>query len=430
MVCSTKERTIICEYNRLIFIDEMWDSNLARYDYALCHGCGLVYATQRPEREEYDFLYDNFNEFLIKKKGIRSLSQSTFSQAAKDAIDNQFLNWRDLQTNGMASPVRKRLARHLNNARFYIPYIVPYLNLSRAKLLHIRAKSSTLAEYMRSEHGLADADLITLFPGHKYLAEKNGWVRAECCLDYENFVIPFDRKYNLIIENHILIHMLDSDKTFKQFREHIEDGGLLFLEKELADDRMFLKGKNIFAELRPFHFQQFDLPTVKRMLRRYGFSAISVDVRKGKKSEILGAAQYEPGKSEFQAIGDHALRQRLKMYRQWRDESILSISADRANALFGGELDAIWRRVKASGRLRERMWTGIPAFRPFAEAKVPQIAIEMFCPERGIKLPRENRHRGFRSLIAQALATAGLRRQPPVKSKKEGRSKQGSVALD
>jgi hypothetical protein len=55
MVCGEAQRTIIAEYNRLIFIESMRQSDLARFNYALCHGCGLVYATRRPERAEYDF---------------------------------------------------------------------------------------------------------------------------------------------------------------------------------------------------------------------------------------------------------------------------------------------------------------------------------------------------------------------------------------
>jgi hypothetical protein len=50
----------------------MWQSDMARFDYALSHGCGLVYATRRPERAEYDFLYDPFNEFLPASFSILS----------------------------------------------------------------------------------------------------------------------------------------------------------------------------------------------------------------------------------------------------------------------------------------------------------------------------------------------------------------------
>ena len=72
-VCEETRRTVVCEYNRLIFHDSMWDKDLARYNYALCHGCGIVYSTRRPERAEYEFLYENFSEFLLRaeRKDLR-----------------------------------------------------------------------------------------------------------------------------------------------------------------------------------------------------------------------------------------------------------------------------------------------------------------------------------------------------------------------
>jgi hypothetical protein len=52
------------EYNGLVLLDYMRQSELCRYDYALCHGCGLVYATRRPDGDELQFLTDHFDEFL------------------------------------------------------------------------------------------------------------------------------------------------------------------------------------------------------------------------------------------------------------------------------------------------------------------------------------------------------------------------------
>ena len=79
------------------------------------------------------------------------------------------------------------------------------------------------------------------------------------------------QRYDLIIDNHILIHMMDPNQVFAEFAAHLNPGGALFLQAELSDDVLFRKRKNLFAELRPFHFQQFDMPVLERMLRRYGY---------------------------------------------------------------------------------------------------------------------------------------------------------------
>lgn len=209
--------------------------------------------------------------------------------------------------------------------------------------------------------GAAQVDLITLFPDHKYLAEKNEGIRAVFCLDYEDFRIPFEERYNLIIETHIFLHMLDPNQTFRTFDEHLEDDGYIFVQKELADDRLYRNRKNLFAELRPFHFQQFDLGTLKRMFRRYGYRVVMLDHKDEKRSEIIGVVQHQTGDLEpCPRIEAADLKARLAMYARWRDESILSLPLDRCEALFGEELAAILKRVRATGGLKITK-KGVPA---------------------------------------------------------------------
>jgi hypothetical protein len=125
-----------------------------------------------------------------------------------------------------------------------------------------------------------------MFPSHKYLCEKNEGVKAVCDVDFDDFRIPFDQKYDLIIENHLLVHIIDAKKTFSELLDHLNDGGVIFLCNELDDTRLFNKSKNLFAELRPFHFNQFDIPTLERMLRCFGFEPINLSLKVKQKSEI------------------------------------------------------------------------------------------------------------------------------------------------
>jgi hypothetical protein len=377
MVCGERQRTIVSEYNRLIFIENMWHSDLARFDYALCHGCGLVYATRRPERAEYDFLYENFSEFLGRKANPGSLNVAELTLEKREEIDREFVPWWELRTRpGGSSAIRRALSWDLENALTYAPYIMRHVKLENAKVLHIRAKASTLADFMKRILGAAQVDLITLFPTHKHLAEKNPDIRAISCLDYEDFQIPFDEQYDLIIENHILIHMLDATRTFAVFSSHLKEGGSLFLHKELADNRLFAKGKNLFAELRPFHFQQFDGPTVERMLQRYGFKPVFLrDQNDAGDPEIFGLAKFDLKPGKCPRIGAAELRARLAMYARWRDESILSLPKERAEAFYGDELKSIWKRVRASGGLEPNKKGALVAFRPFPEAEDSELAI-------------------------------------------------------
>ncbi|MCG8561044.1 MAG: class I SAM-dependent methyltransferase [Hyphomicrobiales bacterium] len=366
--CGETERTVVCEYNRLIFVDDLWRSDLARYDYALCHGCGLVYATRRPEREEYDFLYGRFNEFLVRDPGRALFNTPELCTETAERIDREYVPWWKVRrANLKGRRIRKRLSHELDDCVAYLPALIQHVPLKGARVLHLRAKSSAFADVLNGLLGTAGVDVVTLFPPHKYLVEKSRGVRAEASLDYEDLKIPFEGRYDLILENHILLHALDIAETFGVFRAHLNDGGSIFLHKELDDRRLF--SSNLFAQLRPFHFQQYDLATLTRMLRLHGFDVAMLDFLEERRSEIIGVARMRAEAApEVARITRAELRSRLRMYRQWRDESILSLPLELSAELFGDELPSIWKRVVARGPYKLRGNGEPKGFRYFQEA--------------------------------------------------------------
>src|SRR5688572_4276992 len=114
LVCGSTQRTIVAEYNRLIFNEATWKSDLARFDYALCHGCGLVYATRRPNKEEYDFLYANFNEFLMRAPNPKSFNVPELTAEMKRNIDEHFLPWWEVRSTVSGNHIHKRLRAELD----------------------------------------------------------------------------------------------------------------------------------------------------------------------------------------------------------------------------------------------------------------------------------------------------------------------------
>src|SRR5438034_9655948 len=57
-VCGATDATQVCRYNKFITYEQVPDAACMRYDYALCHACGIVYATRRPSGERYDWLLE------------------------------------------------------------------------------------------------------------------------------------------------------------------------------------------------------------------------------------------------------------------------------------------------------------------------------------------------------------------------------------
>lgn len=421
-VCGEASRTIVCEYNRLIFTDSMWDSDLARYDYALCHGCGIVYSTRRPERAEYEFLYENFSEFLLRS-GKKDLYDAVLSPEMTEKIDSEFLPWWELRTAPTkGKSIREYLRVDLVRSTRYLVPILSTINVTGSKVLYIRAKTSALVDILCRIHGAKQGDVTTLFPGSKYLCEKNQGIRAICDVDFDEFRIPFEEKYDLIIENHILVHMIDPAQTFSVFSAHLNDDGCIFLRSELDDTRLFRKSKNLFAELRPFHFNQFDIPTLERMLQCFGFEPLSISHMFDQKSEVMGTAKLNrDARRKYRPIASDQLKARLQMYAQWRDESILSLPKERCRTLFGDELANVWRRTEARfGALEPFRHKRV--LRKFAEANVPEEDLELFAEAGRTKGLQRSRSTNWTAKFLGRMASVALRRQRPKRQNLENRN--------
>jgi hypothetical protein len=380
LVCGENERTIVSKYNRFIFMDSMWQHDLARFEYALCHGCGLVYATRRPDAEEYQFLYDNFNEFLMRKAKPKKFTELT--PEGVEEMDRQFLPWWELRSAPGAKikdklVVRRMMLRDLNGALEYLPYIMLHVPLKGAKVLHTRTKGSILGDILKRLLGAAQVDVITLFPNHAYLARKNEGIRAEACLNYEDFQIPFEDKYDLIIENHMFLHMLDPDRMFHILASHLEPNGHIFFYNESSDEVLFKRKRNLFAELRPFHFQQYDIPTLERMLHRYGYEPVFLQRKDDHSSGLFGVVRLTREPAPCPRISPAELQARQEMYARWHDESILSLPRDRCRALFGDEVDQVWERVRATGELEAGRKTPPGALRRFQQLAVDDEHLEI-----------------------------------------------------
>ena len=81
--CAGSDSTPVFEYNGLVLLDYMRDTDYSRYHYRLCHTCGLVYASRRPEGEELTFLYSRFDEFLGREDKLAYSADSVRDHLAE-----------------------------------------------------------------------------------------------------------------------------------------------------------------------------------------------------------------------------------------------------------------------------------------------------------------------------------------------------------
>ena len=84
-VCGCALRTIVNEFNKLILLDWLPGDAAERYDHALCHDCGIVYASRRPTGPRYRWLFEHFELAVGRtaKDDVGNLLASAFELSAE-----------------------------------------------------------------------------------------------------------------------------------------------------------------------------------------------------------------------------------------------------------------------------------------------------------------------------------------------------------
>ncbi|HUR20621.1 MAG TPA: hypothetical protein VMZ90_07425, partial [Vicinamibacterales bacterium] len=112
---------------------------------------------------------------------------------------------------------------------------------------------------------------------------------------------------------------------------------------------LFGRGKNLFSELKCFHFQQVDEAAYVRALQLHGLNCVASGPKEpGKPSSEMWALARLSKKAQFTPITSDALAERRAMYARWRDESILALPP-KLQALFTDELPAVSARALSGG---------------------------------------------------------------------------------
>jgi SAM-dependent methyltransferase len=354
-VCGGEERTLVVEYNGLLLLDSLRESELARYDHSMCHSCGLVYATRRPEDEEYDFLMSNFDESLG-----RGGDKNKLDKDRPLTEDEQTQMRQRLEAGWLVSeerqPPRKEWYPSLRNDRMktstHVDLLASAMELHGARVVELRSKTGGLLDAIRQWFG-AEVHAVPAFASDQFIIEAAYGIPADGLMDFEALDIPVEGDFDLILAKHMLTHAVNPERLFAMLRERLRPGGCVYLYQENDDSAVYEKGTNLFTEMKAFHFQNFDVKTLGRCLRRQGFEPEFI--LHVTKSGMGCLARLKP-ENDFEPIGPAELDRRLEYYSYWRDLSILSLPKA-ARRPFKDELTRVRRRVLESGvNMRRVMW--------------------------------------------------------------------------
>jgi len=225
-VCGSSERTLVNPWNKFILIPKAPDQTSARYDYSVCHACGVLYATRRPSGTRYHFLLEHFGE-VVAKRGSRGSGE----------ITNRLLNPYPLSDDDREE--LRRLASHgvfvsdhlgLTGKQYLAPLmrdrfencvhtdiIGSLIEPRNARVVEVRSRAGTILDGLRRAWG-ATVYAMPIWESQQFLLRELFDITTSPLIDFEHFQIPFDGEFDLIICNHMFTHSLRPRDFFAELR--------------------------------------------------------------------------------------------------------------------------------------------------------------------------------------------------------------------
>jgi SAM-dependent methyltransferase len=342
----------VLEFNSLALLDTTRDSDLARYDYVLCSGCGLVYAGSRPQGEQFRELLRSFDENLGRPKPPPRAEVPTGAEERQALLEE----FREGPAPTSPEEGTAMLWGDRKSAEPHFEFLSRSLDLSGARVLEVRSKSGWILDALRRRFGV-EPTAMPAFEAHLHVSEDLFGIPAAGVLDFERLEIPDSGDFDLILARHMFTHALDPGALLKTLRASLRPGGHVYLFVENDDARLHKRGKNLIGEMKCFHFQNFDGPTISRCLRHAGFEPLAVH-HPTTKSSLAVLARAAPVVAA-EPITDKELRQRCERYERWRDLSLLSLPRQLRSA-FGDQVGAAGRRALRRGDASRRLWRVAP----------------------------------------------------------------------
>jgi SAM-dependent methyltransferase len=340
--CRCADRTIVCEWNKLVLLDTAPDEQAARYDYAVCHGCGILYATHRPVGSRYRYLVDHFEDVIDKDARNPLLNPHPLTDADRE-------RYRKLLARGVF------VSDHVDDRRYlegvfkdrlenapHVDIIGSLVDPRGARVLEIRPRAGTIGEGLRRLYG-AVVHAMPIWESQGFIVQELYGIPVSSPIDFDRFSIPHDEPFDLIVCNHMFNHAVRLDGFLKAVRDALRPGGHLYLYNEIDDGEFLQGGQSMIATMNPLHLQAADTASLARAVGAAGFEPVFIKERH-KRNLCLMKKTSEPRPNP---IGRDALEQRIAAYRRARDRAVLR-APERVRHRFADVWDATVERAVAS----------------------------------------------------------------------------------
>jgi SAM-dependent methyltransferase len=326
--CGEEGRTPLFRFNRFALFSWQPDERAATYNYAMCHGCGIVYATRRPAGPRYEWLMQHFEETLGRGESVgkiaitsRQLEPSERERlralAAKGVYVSDHLGLKSNEY--IPALMRERLTNSP-----HVEVIGSLIPMRNPRVLEIRSRLGSIADALRR---LFDADVrvMTLFENQQFLIQEVYGMEAVCGIDFDRFRVPFEGTFDVVVANHMLTHAVRPADFLTEVRSRLAPGGHLYLYNEFSESHYLERGKSLFT-INPFHLQVYSGPSLARLLAANGFTITFMTTFED--AHVCVARRDDAAGSERPQMSERERARRRSRYRTLLETSILTLPAE------------------------------------------------------------------------------------------------------
>jgi SAM-dependent methyltransferase len=347
--CGHADRTIVNPFNKLVLLETAPDATAARYDYAICHACGLGYATRRPFGGRYRHLLEHFGEVTGKVGDNTEIADPLLNPLPLTDADRERLSRlaaRGVWVSEHLGLSKREYLEALLRDRFansvHLDLLASLVAPKDGRVLEIRPRTGMISDGLRRLFG-ARVFALPIWESQRYLLEKVYGIDSPGLVDYDDFTIPFEGRFDLIICNHMITHVVRPAQFFERIVSHLNPGGYVYFYNE-PEDTEFLKGsQSMLATLNPLHMQTFDQASLVRLLAARGLEVVFLKSR-----NLNHMCLARAGDGAWAPMTARDLDKRVKAYRLAYDRAVLLSSPD-VRQRFADDWPKVVERGVASG---------------------------------------------------------------------------------
>ena len=343
--CGTAGRTVVCEWNKLVLLDTAPDERAARYDYSVCHGCGILYASRRPFGGRYRYLVEHFEEVIDKSASNPLLNPYPLTDEDRERyrrLIGRGVFVSDHEGGEFLSGVFKD--RFANAG--HVDILGSLLEPRGARVLEVRPRAGTILESLR-RHYAAEVYAMPIWESQQFILRELYGIQTSELIDFDNFAIPFDEPFDLIVCNHMFNHAVRLDRFLAEIRTALKPGGYLYLYNEIDDSEFLNRAQSMIATMNPLHLQACDRPSLVRALTASGFEPVFVKGRDKRKFCLMRRVEA----LDWTPVSPAHLEKRIDLYRRARGRAVLRVP-EPVRSRFSDVWSVTVERAVASGVAR------------------------------------------------------------------------------